>query len=101
MGVRVMTDILTVRSQIEDRHRKTVETHDFTETYWGHRASVSDVVYGGKKLKLNGHGMGILKRDFILLSGDGGRPTRYRITSIKYMVDPRDQWFAEAEFAPR
>jgi len=38
--------------------------------------------------------------DFLILPNKM-ETTRYRVASIRYENDPRDMWFAEAEFAPR
>ena len=78
--------------------KKKPKTHDYTIRTWGHNVnwSVKDEV----TLSANGWGTGIRAGDYLLLP-NGDRSTRYEVREIRYMRDPRDQWFAELVFAPR
>lgn len=78
------------------------ETHDYGpgKRRWGHDYTIMAVHDGGKRLRLSGWGCGIRANDFLLLDNRGD-PTRYKVETIEYMINPRDQWFAEATFAPR
>jgi hypothetical protein len=38
--------------------------------------------------------------DYVVLATEG-RTTRYRLTELKRPLDPKDQWFGYATFAPR
>ena len=90
-------------------------TFDYSEPKrrWGHDVSFRPIGDDGMKLRANGWGPAPddgseLSRqwmevgDFIILSHPGSDKTaRYRIDSIRYAYDPRDQWFADLSFAPR
>lgn len=74
-------------------------THDYTHRGWGHDY-IFDPIDNGKRGSMMGWGHGITKGDYLLLQNDGDS-TRYRVTSIEYMMDPRDMWSAKVTFAPR
>lgn len=74
--------------------------HDYTFRTWGHDYIIGRVEDGGKRLHVSGWGEGIRAGHFILLP-NGETSTRYQVSEIKYMRDPRDQWFAVLRFAPR
>jgi|15BtaG_2_1085339.scaffolds.fasta_scaffold68567_3 hypothetical protein len=74
--------------------------HDFSANSWGNSYSVSKVRDGGMSISLYGWRYGIEEGDFLILPNKM-ETTRYRVASIRYENDPRDMWFAEAEFAPR
>jgi len=76
-----------------------METHDYTDRYWGHDYTFRPID-NGVKGELMGWGMGINSDDYIIIkNGDGS--TRYQIDEIKYFADPKDMWKATATFAPR
>ena len=78
------------------------QTHDYTcpKRGWGHDFTVMEIFDGGKTLDLSGWGRGICEGDYLILPSKEGS-TRYQVSSIRYMDDPTDQWFAKANFAPR
>lgn len=81
---------------------KNRKTHDYTSRYWGH-----DFTHNGPEpdgsLKITGWGLGISKKDYLILPipGHPGESTRYTVDSIEYKSDPRDMWSAVCSFAPR
>lgn len=83
-------------------------THDYRANTkrWGHDAGW-DTKDGGKTLRAYGWGPKdadpIEVGDYILLShSDGsGDDARYRVSDVRYEMNPRDQWFATLAFAPR
>jgi len=77
-----------------------MNTHDYSVRGWGHDFHVLEATDNGMSLRLAGWGKGINNNDYIILP-NGEDTTRYQIDNIKYMSDPRDQWFASASFAPR
>lgn len=77
------------------------KTHDYTQSVWGHTCNVMQVIDGGQKLELSGFGYGVKRGDFLILADRHGNTTRYKITKIKYNMNPHDLWFANAKFAPR
>jgi MioC protein len=74
--------------------------HDYTQPEWGHSFNIIKSENGGHRLKVVGWGLGIKKKDYLILPNEGGT-TRYRVTEINYYFDPRDMWNATLEFAPR
>ncbi len=66
----------------------------------GHDFSTFEVISGGMKLKLMGHGSGIKKGDYLILP-NGADTTRYKVDTVEYFLDPSDMWKIEASFAPR
>jgi hypothetical protein len=64
-------------------------THDYTTPRWGHEAGILTSRADGT-VRLSGWGSGLLVGDHVTLPSG----TTYRITELKYMLDPRDQWFA-------
>jgi hypothetical protein len=77
-----------------------VTTHDYTLRYWGHDYVITEVINGGKTLKMMGWGGGLKKGHWLILPNNGDT-TRYRISKIEYMNDPRDMWSAIVRFDPR
>jgi hypothetical protein len=75
-------------------------THDFTETAWGHNLSILNIEDGGLSITLAGWGMGLSNDDYIIIK-NGDDTTRYKLDSVEYKRDPTDMWFASASFAPR
>lgn len=80
------------------RRDKGSKTHDLTVSY----PAVTRVEDGGKRIRLAGHNWGERMKagDYVVLP-NGKDTTRYRLTKIDYMLDPKQQWFADADFAPR
>jgi hypothetical protein len=81
-----------------------MKTHDYTKRGWGHDFAIQKVVDGGQILHIAGWGDyqrdRIEEGDYLILPNDG-QSTRYRVETIRYAVDPCDQWFAKLSFAPR
>jgi hypothetical protein len=75
-------------------------THDYTRRSWGHDYSITEVIDGGKRLRMMGWGRGIAAGDYLVIP-NGDSTTRYEVEKIDYRSDPADMWFAEAQFAPR
>lgn len=75
-------------------------THDYTMCRWGHAYNIMEVIDGGQRLKVCGHGHGISEGDFLIMSKGTGE-TRYRVDAISYFTDPGDMWSADLAFAPR
>lgn len=82
-------------------------THDYL---WDNRGRGHDISFepvdGGMKLRANGWGpkgdRPIEVGDYMLLShGRTDESARYRVDEIRYMSNPRDQWFGTLSFAPR
>lgn len=76
------------------------EEHDYTSPRWGRSFNVLSVEDGGQCIKVVGWGLGIKRKDYLILPNEGGT-TRYRVVEIDYYEDPRDMWRATLEFAPR
>lgn len=74
-------------------------THDYTNQRWGH-ACAFEPIDGGLKGRAHGWGAGVAIGDYLLLPNDESS-SRYKVTRIRYVLNPPDQWFAELEFAPR
>jgi hypothetical protein len=75
-------------------------THDYTVRTWGHDFGISHSNHGGFDVSAYGWGEGIRTGDYLILP-NGERTTRYEVRAVRYMRNPRDQWFAELLFAPR
>lgn len=79
-----------------------MNTHDYTQRYWGHDYTWQSVD-GGLTANVLGWGIGLRTGDYLLLPNretpDG--KTRYQIKSIRYYRDPNDMWDAKLVFAPR
>ena len=75
-------------------------THDYTNTGWGHDFTVLNIEDNGLSISLAGWGMGLSDNDFIIIKNGAGT-TRYRLDSVEYKSNPSDMWFASASFAPR
>lgn len=86
-----------------------VQTHDFrrnTRTY-GHDIGITPA--GRNKLRAYGWQSSprIARGDYVLLShpvpthSTTSNDTRYQVTNVTYYGDPKDQFTAELEFAPR
>ncbi len=73
--------------------------HDFRKRGWGNDFSVSSVANGGQTIKLTGWHSGIEVGDRVVLP-NGEHVATYEITAINYMRDPKDQFFADAKYAP-
>jgi hypothetical protein len=79
-------------------------THDYTsiKRFWGHDYAITNIKDQGKEIHIIGWGLGLKKRDYLLLTNyDYNETTRYRIKKIKYKADPSDMWILDATFAPR
>lgn len=76
-----------------------MKTHDYTQRYWGHDYAITGI-HANNVIGLMGWGHGLFKGDFIRLQ-NGESETRYRLTEIDYLGDPRDMWRAKAKWAPR
>lgn len=78
------------------------EQHDYTRQKRGWGRDLSYTPLPGNRLDAYGWGSGIRVGDYLLLTNPAhGRDTRYQVESIRYMLDPPDQWFAILAFAPR
>ena len=76
------------------------KTHDYTTPCWGHDYCIDSIENKGINIKLTGWGHNIDLNDFLILR-NGSNNTRYKVTSIRYYLDPPDMWSANAIFAPR
>lgn len=76
------------------------ETHDYTRRHWGHDFAIMAIRDGGKELRVSGWGLGIETGHYLVLP-NGDDTTRYRVRDIEYEYNPRDQWHATLDFAPR
>ena len=77
-------------------------TLDYRTPYrmWGHNVSLTKV----DGLKLEGFlwsGVGLQVGDYLLLTGKGTGDSRYRVTKVEQMRDPRDMFHFNATFSPR
>lgn len=77
----------------------TATVHDFTRRKWGHDYTF-EPIDTGLRGHMSGWKMGIREGDYLILR-NGEATTRYQVETIRYMTDPRDQWFADVRFAPR
>lgn len=76
------------------------ETHDLSPKTWGNDY-IFTPIDAGQRGKLSGwHPEHMEPGDFVILR-NGDDTTRYQITKIEWMTDPRDQFFADVTFAPR
>lgn len=75
-------------------------THDYRRGWWGWNILNIRPINNGMQAEALGIGRGVKVGDYLLLSHSKGE-TRYRVTSIKYRLDPSDMWSANLEFAPR
>ena len=71
--------------------------HDYTNRYWGHDYTITDVIDGGQQLIAMGWGHGLRVGDFIKIQNKDST-THYRIDEIEYMSDPSDMWDATLIF---
>lgn len=78
-------------------------THDYTNRFWGHDYTITEVIDGGKKLRAMGWGLGIRRKHFLMLQNkeSSNGVTRYQVDKIEYFDDPRDMWRAILRHAPR
>jgi hypothetical protein len=77
-----------------------MKTHDLSLRAWGCNYEIMSLTNDGHNADISGWHEGIQSGDYILLkSGEGS--TRYQVSSIEYMTDPRDMFFASIDFAPR
>jgi len=76
------------------------KTHDYTQRYWGHDYTITDVIDEGQQIKAMGWGHGLCVGDYIRFGHEAssGGDTHYRIDEIKYYDDPRDMWSALLTF---
>ncbi len=75
-----------------------MKTHDFSVRSWGNNYTImSD---DGNQISLMGWSYGINDGDYLILQ-NGNSTTRYQVTRIKYLRDPKDMFEATATFAPR
>lgn len=78
-----------------------VDMHVFVPNVWGHALYFSPE-NGGQEGSMHGHGKGLKVDDYVILPIRNARgTTRYRVTEIRYMSDPPDQFFGRLVFDPR
>ncbi len=75
-----------------------MKTHDLSNRAWGNNYEVMS--FNGTQISLVGWAYGISQDDYLILQ-NGNTTTRYQVTSIRYLGDPKDMFEATAEFAPR
>ncbi len=77
-----------------------MKTHDLSQRTWGCNYEILSLTNDGHNADISGwHGC-IRSGDYILLKS-GEESTRYQVSSVEYMTDPRDMFFASIVFAPR
>ena len=65
----------------------------FNRRDWGHDYTVHRVWHGGREIDVSGWCRGIQEGDTLVLESNG-RPSTYRVASIRYARDPRDMFHA-------
>jgi hypothetical protein len=84
-----------------------VKIHSFLSRGWGHDFLVHAVEGDGKKLRISGWCRGIAEGDIVVLPHGSDKAEavsagvgagRYRVESIRYCRDPRDQFFSALTF---
>lgn len=81
---------------------RPTHTWDCTPKVWGHDTMVRNV--RGDEVDLTGwhpNAYEMAVGDFVVLRGDRGGTTRYKLTKFERFNDPKDMWSGTAVFAPR
>ena len=81
--------------------RKTPRTHDLTPKVWGRDYATTEILQGGLRINMTAWcSQPIEVGDYVLIRNAGGS-TRYQVERVVRPHDPGDQYFIQAQFAPR
>lgn len=71
--------------------RKSPKTHNYVTQGWGW--ALHEITLGNDGLySLMGHGLNIMKGDYLLLKMESGKIAKFEVMEIKYYRDPVDMW---------